>query len=102
MMNIKSLTESFRELGFTIGTPKYKRGERIYFYHIFVKDLSKHTSLIVEGYREQGYSTYRFSFYKATYINGEKTREKVYLENASPLKVLQRVTSFVDYIERSS
>ncbi|API94185.1 hypothetical protein BKP57_06670 [Virgibacillus sp. 6R] len=100
---MKSIPESFKELGFTVGIPKNREGEKHSFYQAYVKDLSKNTSLIVEGYRRQGYSTYRFSFYKATYIdNGKKINEKVYLENASPLEVLQRVTSFVDYIERSS
>ena len=98
-----TLTERFKRLGFVVDVPKYKKGERHYFGPVYIKDLSKNTSLIVEGYRKKGYATYRFMFYKSTFIDGgKKIREKVYLENASPLLVLQRVTSFLTYIERSS
>lgn len=100
---MKSLANSFKDLGFISDVPRRREGEKHYFHLVYVKDLSKNTSLIIEGYRKKGYSTYRFSFYKATYIdNGKKINEKVYLENASPLQVLQRVTSFINYIERSS
>ncbi len=100
---MKSLANSFKDLGFISDVFKRREDERHYFNLVFVKDLSRNTSLIIEGYRMKGYSTYRFDFYKSTYIDGgKKVREKVYLENASPLQVLQRVTSFVNYIERSS
>lgn len=100
---MKSLEKSFKDLGFFSDVSRYRKGEKHYFNLVYVKDLSENTSLIVEGYRKKGYSTYRFSFYKATYIDkGRKINEKVYLENASPLQVLQRVKSLINYIERSS
>ncbi|ASF27899.1 hypothetical protein WV34_03555 [Bacillus amyloliquefaciens] len=100
---MKSLAECFKDLGFISDIPRYREGEKHYFYRVFVKDLTENTSLIVEGYRKMGYSTYRFSFYKATYVDkGRKINEKVYLENASPFQVLQRVRSFINYIERGS
>lgn len=100
---MKSLAKYFKDLGFISDVSRHREGEKHYFYLVYVKDLSKNTSLIVEGYRKKGYSTYRFSFYKATYIDtGRKINEKVYLENASPLQVLQRVKSYIHYIERSS
>ncbi|MBP2079641.1 hypothetical protein [Oceanobacillus polygoni] len=103
MQQMESLTNRFKDLGFSADIPRNREGEKHYFYLAFVKDLSVNTSLVVEGYRKKGYSTYRFSFYKSTYIeNGKKINEKVYLENASPIQVLNKVTSFINYLERSS
>lgn len=97
------LTKRLRSLGFIADVPKTIEGKNHYYYQAYIKDLSANTSLIVEGFRRRGYSTYRFSFYKTTFIdNGRKINEKVYLENASPLEVLQRVTSYINYMERSS
>ena len=102
-MKLNSLANSFQELGFTLYIPKKREGEKHGFHHAYVRDLSRSTCLIVEGSRKKGYSTYRFSFYKSTYVvNGVKINEQVYLENASPSEVLKKVRSYVNFIERSS
>lgn len=83
------MDERFLELGFTVG-----RGSVVY-----VKELSRLTMLVVEGERKKGYTTYRYTFYKVSYLpNGDRKHEKVYLKDASPRKVLQKVTSFLRYI----
>ncbi|MCC2251778.1 hypothetical protein JUJ52_17665 [Virgibacillus sp. AGTR] len=87
-----TIDQRFKRLGFNVGIS----------YQVFIKDLSKNTSLIVEGTRKTGYSTYRYSFYKVTYVKGgKKIKEKVYSENVSVLRVLRQVTSFLNFIERS-
>ncbi|QDI92494.1 hypothetical protein EPH95_15925 [Salicibibacter halophilus] len=86
---MKTITDRFRELGFQVGVS----------HQVFVKDLSKNTSLIVEGERKQGYVTYRYMFYKVTYYPRGKD-EKVYMENASPRRVLHRVASFIYWLEK--
>ncbi|MEK4303706.1 hypothetical protein [Oceanobacillus sp. FSL K6-0251] len=97
------LTERLKSLGFVVDVPVTEKGEYHYFYHAYVKDLSSNTSLIIEGYRKKGYPTYRFTFYKATYFGGGvKVREKVYVENASPVQVIRKVTSFISWMERSN
>ncbi|WP_339229819.1 hypothetical protein NSQ77_06870 [Oceanobacillus sp. FSL K6-2867] len=96
-----SLTERFKRLGFIVGVPELREGRFTKLQQVYVKDLTKHTSLIIEGSQKKGYSTYRYTFYKATYIkDGQKINEKVYVEDASPLEVLRKVTSFLSYIER--
>lgn len=99
---MQTLTQRFKKLGFTTDVAKTRKGEKNYFHRVYIKDLSRNTSLIVEGSLKKGYSTYRFTFYKATFLAGDRKYEKVYLENASPAKVLRKVTSFLHYIERSS
>lgn len=96
-------TERLKRLGFVADVPETKKGKKHYYYHAYIKDLSNNTSLIVEGYRKKGYSTLRFTFYKATYVKGgDKIRETIYLYNASPLRMMQKVTSFINYLERSN
>ncbi|GAJ99571.1 hypothetical protein [Geomicrobium sp. JCM 19055] len=87
-----TLDQRFKRLGFNVGIS----------YQVFIKDLSGSTSLVVEGARITGYPTYRYSFYKVTYLpDGAKAREKIYVENESASRVLRRVTSFLDFMERS-
>ncbi|MCM2675502.1 hypothetical protein [Alkalicoccobacillus plakortidis] len=87
----KTMDEHFSALGFTVG-----KGSVVY-----VKELSKLTMLVVEGERKRGYATYRYTFYKMSYLpNGDRKQEKVYLKDASPKKVLQKVTSFLMYINK--
>lgn len=90
LKNYRTLDERFRSLGFNVGIP----------YQVYVLDLSRQTMLIVEGVREKGYATYRYSFYKRTYFPNGKKREKVYAENVSASRVLHQVASFLDYIGR--
>ncbi|MDO7284696.1 hypothetical protein Q5W88_16365 [Shouchella clausii] len=50
----------------------------------------------------KGYATYRYTFYKRTYLPNGKKREKVYAENVSASKVLHKVASFLDYVNERS
>ena len=85
------MDERFLDLGFTVG-----KGSIVY-----VKELSRLTMLVVEGERKKGYATYRYTFYKMSYLpNGDKKHEKVYIKDTSPQKVLQKVTSFLMYINK--
>lgn len=87
---MKTITDRFKALGFQVGVS----------HQVFVKDLSKRTSLIIEGERKKGYATYRYMFYKVTYGPRGKD-EKVYVENASPSRVLHRVASLIYWLEKS-
>ncbi|MFD1387551.1 hypothetical protein ACFQ4Z_12145 [Oceanobacillus oncorhynchi subsp. oncorhynchi] len=99
---MEGLPKRLKRLGFIADLPETVKGKEHYYYQAYVKDLSNNTSLIIEGYRKEGYPTYRFTFYKATYIKGGgKVQEKIYLYNASPIKMMQKVTSFVNHLERS-
>ncbi len=85
------MDERFLNLGFTVGSASV----------LYVKELSRWTMLVVEGERKKGYATYRYTFYKVSYLpNGNRRDEKVYLENASPRLMLQKVTSFLTYINQ--
>ncbi len=88
MTKYRTLDERFKSLGFCVGIP----------YQVYTLDLSRQTMLIVEGVREKGYSTYRYSFYKRTYLPNGKKREKVYADNVSASRVLHQVASFLDYL----
>ena len=93
--------ERFEKLGFIADVPEMRNGKFTEPYKAYIKDLSPHTSLFVEGYKKKGYSTYRYSFYKVTYIKGgRKINQKVYAENVSLVKVLRQVTSFLHFIEK--
>ncbi|WP_188943812.1 hypothetical protein [Virgibacillus salexigens] len=85
---MRTINQRFRDLGFQVGIAS----------QVFVRDISQRTSLVVEGKRERGYSTYRYTFYKITYYP-KGSYEKVYMENVSPKRVLQRVTSFIYFME---
>lgn len=85
---MRTINQRFKSLGFQVGIAS----------QVFVRDISSRTSLVVEGKREKGYSTYRYAFYKITYYP-KGSHEKVYMENASPKRVLQRVTSFIYFLE---
>ncbi|KKI85326.1 hypothetical protein WZ76_15805 [Shouchella clausii] len=91
LKNYRTLDERFRALGFCVGIP----------YRVYTLDLSRQTMLIVEGVKMKGYATYRYTFYKRTYLPNGKKREKVYAENVSASRVLHKVASFLDYIGRS-
>lgn len=100
---MQTLTEHFKRLGFNAEVRCTRRkGEKPYYRRAYIKDLSKNTSLIVESSLKKGYSTYRFTFYKTTFLGGGRRYEKVYLENASPVQVLRKVTQYVKYLERRS
>ncbi|MEK4300908.1 hypothetical protein MKY30_16220 [Oceanobacillus sp. FSL W8-0428] len=99
---MQSLSKRLKNLGFVADLPETVKGKKHYYYQAYIKDLSNNTSLIIEGYRKKGYPTYRFTFYKRTYFKGGgKVSEKIYLNNASPIKMMQKVTSFINYLERS-
>lgn len=99
---MNGLTKRLKSLGFVADVPITKKGENHYYYHAYIRELSPYTCLIIEGYRKQGYSTLRFNFYKSTYMKGGgKIREKIYLYNASPRRMMQKVNSFINYLERS-
>ncbi|UJL48145.1 hypothetical protein KFZ58_02390 [Virgibacillus sp. NKC19-16] len=85
---MRTINQRFLGLGFQVGIPS----------QVFIRDISIRTSLVVEGHREKGYSTYRYTFYKITYYP-KGSHEKVYMENASPRRVLQRVASFISFLE---
>ncbi|MBB6449764.1 16S rRNA G1207 methylase RsmC [Geomicrobium halophilum] len=88
---MRTITERFADLGFQVGISS----------QVFVKDLSRNTTLVVEGERKKGYATYRYMFYKMVdYPKTQQKYEKVYLENASPSRVLQHVTSFIYWLEK--
>lgn len=58
--------------------------------------------LVVEGARVKGFAEYRYTFYKTKYLSdGRMTSLKVYMENQSIKRVLQRVTSFLLFLERT-
>lgn len=58
--------------------------------------------LVVEGEKVSGYATYRYCFYKRTYLPNGKKREKVYAENVSASRVLRQVASFLQYVNERS
>lgn len=85
------MDERFRNLGFTVGRSSL----------VYVKELSRLTMLVVEGERKIGYATYRYTFYKMSYLpNGDRKHEKVYIKDASPKAVLRKVTSFLIHINQ--
>ncbi|MED4801924.1 hypothetical protein P9684_19205 [Bacillus atrophaeus] len=82
----------FKTLGFNVGIPSL----------VFVRSLSRDCMLVVEGARVKGFAEYRYTFYKTRYLpDGRMTSLKVYMENQSIKRVLQRVASFLLFLERT-
>ncbi|ARF67856.1 hypothetical protein B7C51_08480 [Paenibacillus larvae subsp. pulvifaciens] len=86
---MKSVNTEIKRLGFLVVVP----------HQMFIRDLGKYTTLIIEGKRLPKYSEYRYDFYKTTYHPRQKgTKVKVYVKEASAYKVIKKVKGFMDYI----
>jgi len=86
-----AVDREFQRLGFTVGISSL----------VFIRNISRECMLVVEGSRLEGFSEYRYTFYKTKYLpNGRMTSLKVYMENESIRRVLPRVASFLSFLDR--
>ncbi|MBO1000535.1 hypothetical protein IOC57_22680 [Bacillus sp. SD075] len=86
-----AVDREFQRLGFTVGISSL----------VFIRNISRECMLVVEGSRLEGFSEYRYTFYKTKHLpNGRMTSLKVYMENESIRRVLPRVASFLSFLER--
>ncbi|WEZ04601.1 hypothetical protein P5666_00525 [Bacillus subtilis] len=89
---MSAVDKRFKSLGFNVGIPSL----------VFVRSLSRDCMLVVEGERIKGFAEYRYTFYKTRYLpDGRMTSLKVYMENQSIKRVLQRVASFLMFLKRT-
>lgn len=75
------VNEVLRELGFVVGIP----------YYVFYKDMTRYTTLLIEGQKVKGFGEIRYTLYRATYekrFHGKMTRVYVYLDQKSVTELI--------------
>ncbi|EPD3870772.1 TPA_asm: hypothetical protein GF125_01740 [Listeria monocytogenes] len=86
-----SVNSEMKRLGFIVGLG----------YQVFTKELSRSTMLVVEGSEIEGYSEYRYTFYKVYYEKHKRYAKysKVFMQNESAFNIIKKVESYLDYLQ---
>ena len=70
-------------------------------FYVFTFDLSRQTTLILEGDIVKGCSVIKYTFYKTTYFKGKMTRTKVYFVNKEIRTALKHIRNYQNLLAKS-